>query len=74
MAPNPASTAVTVLAGDFGGTVLVELLDINGRTAMTTEHPCTEPTTLSLAGLPRGTYLVRVTGNNLTAVRKLLVR
>ena len=71
--PNPASEKVTMTVTGFEGTVEVEIVDMNGRrvagyTTMDSEL------TINVSDLAQGAYFVRVTGDNHTAVRKLIVK
>ena len=71
LAPNPATGAVQLLLPATAGTrQAVQVLDALGRTVATTEvFAGTSQVALSVAGLPRGLYVVRV-GN--TAQRLVL--
>ena len=69
--PNPATATVT-LSG-LTGREQVALVDLNGRTCG--QWPVADSQlTIDLTGYARGTYFVRITGDNATAVRKLIVR
>ncbi len=64
--PNPATSVVTVVTDDD---VTVSVVDLNGRELFRTEEK-----TFSVEGLAKGAYFVRLTSDNGTAVRKLIVR
>jgi len=64
--PNPASSVVYV---EVDGSAWISLLDLNGRKLLRTDKPSFDVTVL-----PQGTYLVRVTTTEGSAVRKLVVR
>ena len=71
--PNPASSTVTVSLRGFEGEVMVEVVDLNGRTI--SEHrTTTSALTLDLGQLSQGAYFVRVTGEKATAVSRLIKR
>ena len=67
--PNPASGTVALSHGAEHGEVA--LLDIQGRTLLT--QPASQRT-LDVSALPAGTYLMRLTTPEGTAVKKLVVR
>ena len=73
LAPNPASTSVTLSLSGFEGAVKVEMVDMNGR--VNGNWTVTDgQLTIDLNGYAQGAYFVRVTGEQQTAVRKLIVR
>ena len=73
LSPNPASTSVTLSLNGFNGAVKVEMVDMNGR--VSGNWTVTDgQLTINLAGYAQGAYFVRVTGEQQTAVRKLIVR
>ena len=69
--PNPATDQVTV--GGIVGAATVEVVDINGRT-VSTANTTNGNTTLNVSGMAKGTYFVRITGEQASAVRKLIVK
>ena len=73
--PNPASTTVTLT---LPGTddILVRIVDMNGREvyAQALRHSDTRSLTVDVSALSSGTYFVLITGEQLNAVRKLIVR
>ena len=71
--PNPASSSVTINLNEVNGQATVTLVDLNGRTHGTYTANGSE-LTIDLSDIARGTYFVRITGENLSVVRKLLVR
>ena len=73
LAPNPASSRVSISLGGFGGVVKVELVDVNGR-VRDKWSVTSGQLTVDLGGYAQGAYFVRVTGERQTAVRKLIVR
>lgn len=68
--PNPATDIVTVSAGAMHQAAII---DLNGRTVTTA--PMTDGSaTFDVSTLARGAYFVRITGDQATIVRKLIVR
>ena len=69
--PNPASTTVTLTGIDGGAKVTV--VDMNGR--VVGEYTAKGKTlTIDLAGYAQGAYFVRITGEQVNAIRKLMVK
>jgi len=75
MYPNPAQTEITLNSEIFQGQVRVELFDINGRLVANEMKTLNkgENTRLSLEGLIPGVYTVRMTGDEGSSVRRLMV-
>ena len=69
--PNPASETVTVASSFRIGDVEVYTLD--GRRILASRVDGIS-TTLDISSLPTGTYIVRITTNNGTAYKKLVVK
>ncbi len=75
--PNPADNAVTVTLSGVHGRTVIALMDVTGR--LLRQHIVTDATSrpacqLDLNNLPAGSYFVRITGDNITAARKLVVK
>ena len=68
--PNPATSTVTVKAE---GMSQASVIDINGREVMYRKVNG-ESTTFDVSTLARGTYFVRIVGEQTVAVRKLIVK
>ena len=68
--PNPATNVVTVSADAMR---MAELIDINGRKVMTATM-VNGSATFDVSTLARGAYFVRLTGEQASVVRKLIVR
>ena len=68
--PNPATSTVTVKAE---GMSQASVIDINGREVMYRKANG-ESTTFDVSTLARGTYFVRIVGEQTVAVRKLIVK
>lgn len=72
--PNPATRKVTVTVGGMPSSALrVEIVDMNGRTVYSTTT-AGDSFILDVSMLAKGSYFVRVTGDDRTAVRKLVVK
>ena len=69
--PNPASTSVTLTGMENGA--VVTLLDFSGREVMR-RSTTGDRMNISLDGLAKGAYFVRVAGKSSVATRKLIVR
>ena len=68
--PNPASTMVTIRGIEGESTVTV--VDLNGREVY--KNTANSDLTIDLTGYAKGAYFVRITGENTTAIRKLIVK
>ena len=71
--PNPASTMVTVNAEGVEGNVTVQVVDLNGRVMMQQQGNA-QSFRFDVSTLAQGAYFVRLTGENVNAVRKLIVK
>ena len=73
--PNPTSSDVLLSLPLATSPVQVEVIDISGRTQLSLTLPAgTESTQLSTSQLRQGAYFVRVTGDSINTVKKLIVR
>ncbi|MBQ6236869.1 MAG: fibronectin type III domain-containing protein [Bacteroidales bacterium] len=78
IAPNPASgSTVLTIGGASAASLKVSVIDLSGRTVATyavdgCESDCSK--TLALDGLSAGTYFVRIDGDGVKSVKKLVVR
>ena len=68
--PNPANTTVTV--DGIEGEALVTIVDMNGRTVFS--EKTVSSITIDLGGMAKGAYFVHITGENSSAIRKLIVK
>ena len=68
--PNPANTTVTV--DGIEGEALVTIVDMNGRTVFS--EKTVSSITIDLGGMAKGAYFVRITGENSSAIRKLIMK
>jgi hypothetical protein len=72
VSPNPVSGLLTVSVGN-GNIRTFEIIDLRGTTYK--QDSFSGPTaTLDISSLPTGTYIVRVSTNNGTAYKKLVVK
>ena len=74
--PNPASNSTTITLNGVNGEVTIAVVDMNGRTVMsqtlTCEGDCSKK--LEVKDLAQGAYFVRISGENVNTVRKLVVK
>lgn len=71
--PNPASDKVNVSLAGVEGTVNVQIVDITGRTVKELNGNA-QGMNIEVSDLSRGTYFVHMTGENVNAVRKLILK
>ena len=74
--PNPADDATTISVTGVNGKVSIAVVDMNGRTVASETMECAADCvkTLNVANLAQGAYFVRITGENVNMVKKLVVR
>ena len=74
--PNPASGNTSISLSGVSGNVRVTIVDMNGRTVRSEEMSCdgTCVKVMNVEGLASGAYFVRVMGDNLNTVKKLIVK
>ena len=74
--PNPTSDATTIALSGVSGEVSITIVDMNGRTVktgtMSCEGDCTKR--MEVSGLAQGAYFVRVSGEGVNQVKKLVVK
>ena len=70
--PNPASTTVTLRVSEQMVGSTVSIVDVNGRVVYT--QTATQSLTIDLSDMAKGAYFVRLTGEQSTVVRKLIVK
>ena len=70
--PNPVSGLLTVSV-ENGNICTVEIIDLRGTTYKQDSFSGTTAT-LDISQLPTGTYIVRISTNNGTAYKKLVVK
>lgn len=71
--PNPTRNTVTVSVNGLNGKAQVSVIDMSGRTVMTTTME-SDATQLNVSKLAQGTYFVRINGESISTVRKLVVK
>ncbi len=71
--PNPASTTVTIDMAGIEGDAIISLIDLNGRRCGDWKAE-NGKVVIDLSGFARGAYFVRITGENTSAIRKLVVK
>lgn len=74
--PNPATSTTTITLGGVNGTISLSIIDMSGRTVRTDAMECSGDCqkTLLVDGLAAGTYFVRIYGDNVNTVKKLVVK
>jgi hypothetical protein len=73
--PNPTSSDVELTLPAISGEVHVEVIDVAGRVQLSYVLPAgTTKTTLITSQLSQGAYYVRIVGDDINAVKKLIVR
>ena len=72
--PNPAKTSVTLKVDGLNGKADVMLIDMSGRTVMTNTMDGNDELQFNVATLAKGTYFVRISGDAISTVRKLVVQ
>jgi hypothetical protein len=74
--PNPTSDATTISVKGANGKVRITVVDINGRTVATETLECNADCekTIDVDNLAQGAYFVKITGDNVNLVKKLVVR
>lgn len=71
--PNPAKNTVTISVDGLSGKAQVSVIDMSGRTVMTSTME-SDATQLNVSKLAQGTYFVRINGETISTVRKLVVK
>ena len=69
--PNPASSTVTLTG--IEGEATVTVVDMNGRQVYS-GNAADGSLTVDVSGMAQGAYFVRITGERVNAIRKLIVR
>ncbi len=74
--PNLAEQNTTIRVSGVEGEVTVTIVDMNGRTVDIYTMECVGDCekTMNVDGLAAGSYFVRLQGNGLNAVKKLVVK
>jgi hypothetical protein len=74
--PNPTSDVTTISVSGVNGKVRIAVVDMNGRTVATETLECSSDCekTMDVANLAQGAYFVKITGERVNLVKKLVVR
>jgi hypothetical protein len=74
--PNPTSDVTTISVSGVNGKVRIAVVDMNGRTVASETLECSSDCekTMDVDQLAQGAYFVRITGDNVNMVKKLVVR
>lgn len=74
--PNPTSDATTITVSGVNGKVQIAVVDMNGRTVTSETMECAGDCVkeMDVEGLAQGAYFVRITSDDASVVRKLVVR
>ena len=74
--PNPASGSTTISVAGVNGLVKIAVVDMNGRTVASETLECSSDCvkTMDVDKLAQGAYFVRITGQEINMVRKLIIR
>jgi len=71
--PNPATSRATVSVEGLSGKAQLSVIDMSGRTVMTSTIDGGSAQ-LNVSKLAKGTYFVRISGDQISTVRKLIVK
>ena len=74
--PNPTSSSTTIALSGVNGEVAITVVDMNGRVVMSDSMSCEGDCvkTMEVTGLAQGAYFVRVSGEGVNMVKKLVVK
>ena len=74
--PNPTSSSTTISVSGVNGKVRIAVIDMNGRTVAAETLECSNDCTktMDVDHLAQGAYFVRITGDEVNMVKKLIVR
>jgi Secretion system C-terminal sorting domain/PA domain len=73
MSPNPATNMFNLDIKDYAGKVNIQIVDVNGKLIKTiTDENFNNQKSIDVNGLSTGIYVVKVTGNNLNFIDKLI--
>lgn len=71
--PNPANSILNISIPNIEPNTVVNIFDIQGRQIIVNKPISETATTISLDGFSKGVYLVRVSNENATVTKKLIV-
>ena len=74
--PNPTTDATTIAINGVTGEVEITIVDMNGRTVATETMSCNGDCTkrMEVSTLAQGAYFIRINGDSINAVKKLIVK
>ncbi|MCR4829774.1 MAG: fibronectin type III domain-containing protein [Bacteroidales bacterium] len=74
--PNPASNSTNITLSGVTGEVTIAIIDMNGRTVRSSTMSCDGDcaTTIEVSDLASGAYFVRISGEEVNTVKKLVVK
>ena len=74
--PNPATDMTTISVSGIEGDVNITIVDLNGRVVVSDVMECDGDCvkTMNVEGLAQGAYFVRIYGETVNSVKKLVVR
>ena len=74
--PNPTTGSTTISVNGISGKVNVAIVDMNGREVMNSAMECDGDCekVMNVEGLAQGAYFVRIYGEEINSIRKLIVR
>ena len=74
--PNPTTDNTTIALSGVSGDVTITIVDLSGRTVKTDSMSCDGDCvkTVEVSGLAEGAYFVRVNGEGVNMVKKLVVK
>ena len=74
--PNPTSSTTTIALSGVNGDVAITVVDMNGRVVMSDSMSCEGDCvkTMEVSGLAQGAYFVRINGENVNMMKKLVVK
>ncbi len=74
--PNPTTGTTTISVNGISGKVNVAIVDMNGREVMSSAMECDGDCekVMNVEGLAQGAYFVRIYGEEINSIRKLIVR
>ena len=74
--PNPATDGTTISVSGVDGQVNISIVDMNGRTVSTSTMECSGDCVkqMNVNTLASGAYFVRIQGNGINTVKKLIIK
>lgn len=74
--PNPATDQTVITLNGIDGNVEISLVDLNGRVVYAGSLACDSDCqkTIPVSGLAKGVYFIRISGNDVNMVQKLMVK